>query len=147
MLQLLSQARTSARALNKLNFCRLHHSATGRFTTISPQGTPVTREIEVWLGDPGDAYVMFDPEISRAFQTGTILRSGGSLAKDQELSPLNFHHKTRHFSHGILAYITAALELTHTVQNRLLTLNSRYPKIFLNNRMPVAAPRLFMPME
>ncbi|TVY12689.1 hypothetical protein LARI1_G009024 [Lachnellula arida] len=93
-----SRARTPARAFNRVTFHRAHHSATGRFTTISPQGTPVTRHVEVWLGDPGDAYVMFDPEISRAFQAGTTLR-GGSLAQDQELSPLNFYHDTRHFSH------------------------------------------------
>lgn len=104
MLYLLPRARISARAFNKSTFYRAHHSATGRFITISPQGTPVTREIEVWLGDPGNAYVMFDPEISRAFQTGTILQGGSSLAQDQDLYPLNFHHDTRHFSHKSSPY-------------------------------------------
>lgn len=83
-------------------FSRAHHSATGRFITISSQGAPVTRDIEVWLGDPGSAYVMFDPEISRAFKTDeTILQGGCSLAQvDQDLYPLNFYHDTRHFSHS-----------------------------------------------
>jgi hypothetical protein len=43
---------------------------------------------------------MFDPEIGRAFKTGTILQGGYSLAQDQDLYPLNFYHDTRHFSHG-----------------------------------------------
>ena len=30
--------------------------------------------VQVWVGNPGNAYVRFDPEISRAFQTGTILK-------------------------------------------------------------------------
>lgn len=81
-------------------FSRAHHSATGRFITISSQGTPVTREIELSLGDPGSTYVTFDPEISRAFKAGAILQGGGSLAQDQDLYPLKFYHDTRHFSHG-----------------------------------------------
>ena len=81
-------------------FSRAHHSATARFIIISSQGTPVTREIEVWLGDASNSYVMFDPEISRVFKKGTMLQSGCSLAQDQDLYPLIFYHDTRHFSHG-----------------------------------------------
>jgi hypothetical protein len=81
-------------------FSRAHHSATGRFITIGSQGTPVTREIEIWLGDPGNSYVMFDPEIGRMFMAGTTLQGGCSLAQDPDLYPLTFYHDTRHFSHG-----------------------------------------------
>ncbi|KAH8589654.1 hypothetical protein B0O99DRAFT_692221 [Bisporella sp. PMI_857] len=92
------------RAFSKLTCYRAHHCATGRFITLSPQGTPVTREIEVWLGDPGNAYVMFDPEVSRALQTGTILQGSCSLAQDPELYPQKFYHDTRHFSHESSLY-------------------------------------------
>ncbi|TVY54664.1 hypothetical protein LCER1_G003651 [Lachnellula cervina] len=104
MSYLLPRARISARAFNRITLHRANHSATGRFITISPQGAPVTREIEVWLGDPGEAYIMFDPEISRAFQAGSMLQGGCSLAQDQELYPLNFYHDTRHFSHKSSPY-------------------------------------------
>jgi hypothetical protein len=147
MLYLLPRARISARAFNKLTFYRAHHNATGRFITISPQGILVNREVEVWLGDPGNAYVMFDPEKSRAFQTGTILQGGCSMAQDQELYPLNFHHDTRHFSHSIFVPMIATLEIIYIIQNRPLILDSRFPKIFRNNRMPTAAQQLSIPME
>ena len=101
MRYLFARVRFHPCGLNNLIFSRTHHSATGRFITISSHGTPVTREIEVWLGDPGTAYVMFDPQISLAFQTGTFLQGGCSLAQDQELYPLNFYHDTRHFSHSM----------------------------------------------
>ncbi|KAH6706340.1 hypothetical protein BKA61DRAFT_616283, partial [Leptodontidium sp. MPI-SDFR-AT-0119] len=66
---LIPRALISARTFIVPKFSRAHHSATARFTTTSPEGTPVTRDIEVWLGEPAQAYVMFDPEISKTFQT------------------------------------------------------------------------------
>lgn len=147
MLYLLPRERISARSFNKLSFHRTHYSATGRFITISPHGTPVAREIEIWLGDPGNAYVMLDPEISQAFQTETILQGSCSLAQDQQLFLLDFRHDTLHFSHSMFALMIVTLKLTIIVQNRRLILDSRYPKTFRNNQMPTAAQRLFMSME
>lgn len=102
MLCLLPRVRVPTQALRKLASHRAHHCATGKLTTISPQGTPIIRQIEVWLGDSGSTYVMFHPEISQAFKTGTILQGGCSLAQDPDLLPLNLYHDTRHFSHGML---------------------------------------------
>jgi len=93
-----------ARAFNRSSSYRYLHNATGKFTTISPQGTPTTREIELWVGDPGDSFVMFRPEIGRAFATGIMLQDGCSVAGDPDLYPLIFHHATRHFSHKALPY-------------------------------------------
>jgi len=104
MRYLFPRVRIHPHGLNNLIFSRTHHSATRRYITISPEGTPVTREIEVWLGNPGNTYVMFDPEISRAFQKGTFLQGGCSLVQDQELYPLNFYHDTRHFSYSMYGY-------------------------------------------
>ncbi|KAH9204280.1 hypothetical protein DL95DRAFT_418380 [Leptodontidium sp. 2 PMI_412] len=69
MRYLIPRALISARTFIVPKFSRAHHSATARFTTTSPEGTLVTRDIEVWLGEPAQAYVMFDPEISKTFQT------------------------------------------------------------------------------
>ena len=44
---------------------------------------------------------MFDPEISKAFQTSNIAPGGCSLKGDLELCRLNFHHDTQHFSLGM----------------------------------------------
>ncbi len=54
----------------------------------------------MWLGDPENTYVMFDSEISKAFQAENILQGGCSLGQDTEL---DFHHDTRHFSHSMFA--------------------------------------------
>ncbi|OBT47224.1 hypothetical protein VE00_03386 [Pseudogymnoascus sp. WSF 3629] len=71
---------------------------------MSPQGTPITRQIEVWLGDPRSAYVYFDPEFSQTFQTESTLQENGSTPQDPELLPLEFHHDTRHFARKSLPY-------------------------------------------
>jgi hypothetical protein len=90
---------------------RAIHTATAKLITISPGGTPATREVEVYLGDPEEAFVLFDPEISQAFKRRTILQGGRCLAHDQDLYPLNFYHDTRHFSHSKLTSLVIILEL------------------------------------
>ena len=72
---------------------------------------PVARPIEAWLGDQGNAYVMLDPEISQASQTGIMLQDGCSLSQDQELFLLIFNHETRHFSYSRFAPMIISLEL------------------------------------
>ena len=101
MFRILPQARVFARLLRKAATQRSHHSATARLVTMSPQGTPITRQIEVWLGDPRSAYVYFDPEFSQTFQTKSTLQENGSTPQDPELLPLEFHHDTRHFARSI----------------------------------------------
>ncbi|OBT64368.1 hypothetical protein VE03_05794 [Pseudogymnoascus sp. 23342-1-I1] len=74
---------------------------------MSPQGTPVSRQIEVWLGDEDDegaAYVMFDPEFSQAFQAERTLQGDGSTPDDPDLLPLEFHHDTQHFVYKSSSY-------------------------------------------
>jgi len=131
MLYLLPRARFPIRAFNKLAFHRAHHSATGKFITISPHATPVAREIEVWLGDLGNAYVMLGPEISQNFQTATMLQGGCSLAQDQELFPLTFHHGTRHFSHSMFAPMIVTPKL-----NIYYLDSSPYPRFEIPQDLP-----------
>jgi hypothetical protein len=113
MRHIIPQIRISTRAFKKppVTTYRAIHTATAKFITISPQGTPATREVEVYLGDPEEAFVLFDPEISKAFKRGTILQGGCSLAHDQDLYPLNFYHDTRHFSHSKFTSLVVIQEL------------------------------------
>jgi hypothetical protein len=107
------QARFIARALSRSSSYRYLHNGTGKFTTISPQGTPTTREIELWVGDPGESYVIFRPEIGRTFATSIMMQDGCFVAADPDLYPLDFHHATRHFSHSRSAVLRGIIELTH----------------------------------
>lgn len=68
---------------------------------MGPQGTPITRQIDVWLGDPGSAYVMSDPKFSQAFQAERALQGDRSNPQDPEFLPLEFHHDTRHFAQSM----------------------------------------------
>jgi hypothetical protein len=113
MRHIIPRIRIFTRALKKppVTTYRAMHTASAKFITISPQGTPATREIEVYLGDPGGAYVIFDIEIGQAFKRDSILQGGCSLGHDEELYPLKFHHDTRHFSHGTFTSLVNILEL------------------------------------
>ncbi|KFY73344.1 hypothetical protein V499_06560 [Pseudogymnoascus sp. VKM F-103] len=128
MFRILPQARVSTQLFRKAVNQRPHHTATARLITMSPQGTPITRQIKIWLGDLGSAYVMFDPEFSQAFQTDSTLQGGDSTTQDPELIPLEFHHDTRHFARKSSPY--PRLEI---------------PQDLLGDQMPRAtAQRLFI---
>jgi hypothetical protein len=101
MFRVLPQARVFTRSFGKATIQRSHHTATAQLITMSPQGTPITRQIDVWLGDRGSAYVYFDPEFSQPFQADRALQCDGSTPQDPGLIPLEFHHDTRHFAHSM----------------------------------------------
>ena len=135
MRYLIPRARVSTGALRQSSSYLALHSATGKLTTISHQEAPTTREIEIWLGDPGESYAMFEPKLSRSFQTGIILQGGCSLAQDYELYLLTFRHATRHFSYSMFADKVGNLELICIIQSCSPIRDLRYPKIFRDNRM------------
>jgi len=58
----------------------------------------VSKKINAWLGDPGQAYVMISRETSRT------LTGPRSLSEDPTEYPLVFHHDTRHFDRERSSY-------------------------------------------
>lgn len=91
---------------------RAHHAATGKFTKEGPDGTPVTEEVSMYIGDPGSAYVTIPTEVGDALRAGAMKASalkaaGSSLAdgsstpsKHPDRHPLLFFHDTQHFASG-----------------------------------------------
>lgn len=70
---------------------RCYHDA--KVILFDPSG-PITKDIDIKIGNPFEAYVMFLPEI------GSIL--AGSPLPDGREVPLTFFHRTKHFARGNL---------------------------------------------
>lgn len=86
-----SRVRIAARAFNYMSLNRGHHSATAKWITLTPEGSEIRREMEVFLGGPSNTYVALDPEISRAYRT-----AAGMEVEFTEAG-IGFHHPTRQF--------------------------------------------------
>ncbi|KAF1974044.1 hypothetical protein BU23DRAFT_579991 [Bimuria novae-zelandiae CBS 107.79] len=47
---------------------RALHNATAEFTELGPEGTLVTKDVSIRIGDPGEAYVCIPTEVGYALQ-------------------------------------------------------------------------------
>ena len=75
---------------------RAIHEATAEFTKAGPDGTLVTEQVSLDIGNPGEAYVLIPPEI------GYALQASGPPALNQrpDRLTLRFFHDTQHFALG-----------------------------------------------
>lgn len=73
---------------------RQYHDAKAVLISLSPDGGPVSRQIDIKIGDANESYVMVSPEI------GATL-AGSPLSSDMAVEvPLLYFPKSKHFSRG-----------------------------------------------
>jgi hypothetical protein len=72
------------------------HNATGEFTKLGPEGKPVTNEISIAVGDPGEAYICIPTEVGYALQAS----SSSAPPKRPDRLALSYFHDTQHFAFG-----------------------------------------------
>ncbi|KAF2864669.1 hypothetical protein BDV95DRAFT_508914 [Massariosphaeria phaeospora] len=78
---------------------RAFHAATAEFTNLGPEGTFVTKEVSIRVGDPGEAYVVIPTEVGYALQAGSCLTTRSSaLPNRPDRFPLSYFHDTQHFA-------------------------------------------------
>lgn len=80
---------------------RACHTATAEFTNLWPDGTLVTKEVSIQVGNPGEAYVLIPTEIGYALQAGSYpSNSSSTLPKRPDRFALSYFHDTQHFALG-----------------------------------------------
>ncbi|KAL2753227.1 hypothetical protein ACRALDRAFT_2043685 [Sodiomyces alcalophilus JCM 7366] len=100
----LQRAGLKRRAISRNFWCRSFHEAKARFTTIDPKGLPVSYETEIRVGEPHEAFVYVEPEIGNAIKSSIIQQTGMDLTRDLERLPLEFNHKSYHFTYKTLPF-------------------------------------------
>ena len=90
--------------------------ATGEFTYLGPEGTLVTKEISIRVGDPGEAYVCVPTEVGYALQASSYLtKNSSALPKRPDRLALSYFHDTQHFALGKVppvSYLVIAANIT-----------------------------------
>ena len=81
-------------------FAQPFHSGKGSLVDLGPDGKPATKEVNLWHGDPGEAYVIIPMDIGRELQKGEVLANGISLKQNSETHPLLFFHTSRTFANS-----------------------------------------------
>lgn len=68
---------------------------------LGSDGTIVTKEVFIAMGDPGDAFVLIPAEIGFAIRGGSYLTNGSiSHSKRPDELALTYSHDTQHFALG-----------------------------------------------
>ncbi|KAG6037112.1 hypothetical protein E4U41_005324 [Claviceps citrina] len=92
---------------------RALHGAAAEFITLDAKGSLDKRKLDIFIGEPHQAFILLDREAGFALgsairqQTGAI-RAGP--ASHPEKMPLAFHHDTLHFAHAAVPYPRVAIE-------------------------------------
>jgi hypothetical protein len=92
---------------------RAFHNAIAEFTRLGPNGTLVTNEVSIRVGDSGEAYVCIPTEVGYALQAGSCLvHDSSALPKRPDRLTLSYFHDTQHFAlsnhHTVLCLDVAA---------------------------------------
>jgi hypothetical protein len=79
------------------------HDAKANFITFDTRGSLITENIDTFIGEPHQAYIIFDKDVGFAMKSGISKQIGTCLASDPEKIPVIFFHETLHFAHGRLS--------------------------------------------
>ena len=111
MQYLASSVRTSIRTIRSAPLRRTFSLKSAEFITLSAQGSLASRNVDVWLGEPHEAYVLLPTDIGNAMRAGCAWQDGLCLVADPQTCALTFYHDTQHFAHGELLVAESAIRL------------------------------------
>ncbi|KAK2746005.1 hypothetical protein FQN55_005827 [Onygenales sp. PD_40] len=87
---------------------RYLHQVTGTFINPDAKGCPVSTKVPIVVGDPGEAYVLIETDIGRAFHAASLrhAESTASLSSQalEDTCKVTFFHDSQHFGFGPSTY-------------------------------------------
>ncbi|QLI74756.1 uncharacterized protein G6M90_00g113650 [Metarhizium brunneum] len=99
-LQFTSLRTLSLRGSRDFQIRRTFHDAKADFIAFDLRGSLTTQKLDIFIGEPHEAYIIFNKDIGLAMKSGISNQTGICLASDSEKIALTFSHDTLHFTHG-----------------------------------------------
>jgi hypothetical protein len=136
-LMLLKHLTRHARPIGLASKARRYHDAKATLFNPDPGAGPVTKEVDIKISDPDEAYVTFSPEI------GGVLASRPLLDGATIEVPLTFFHQTKHFARGNYALLLLCTPFLICLEDlRLNVLASNFLWIFRAQRLRIRVQQL-----
>ncbi|KAL4738984.1 hypothetical protein BDV11DRAFT_126692 [Aspergillus similis] len=82
---------------------RCFHRVTTDFINYDARGDLVVRKVPIIIGNPGEAYILIDPEVGSALRAASPFASA-SASRAEDRCKLMFFHDSRHFGFGSSSY-------------------------------------------
>lgn len=90
----------AVRAASRPVECRAFHKAKADLTSLDKNGLPSTERIDIFIGDPGESYIIFDKSVGATMAAAVRPQASPSL----EQVPLTFFHESRCFATQAASY-------------------------------------------
>lgn len=124
-------SRIAVRRPGDVIITRAFHEGTGDFTTLAPDGTHSTKVISVYVGDPGESYVMIPTEIGDALRAAT---STATSTPHPDRLPLTYFYDTKHFAAG--KYLPSATWCLAMADSLGPDSSPSSPRLFIPQQLP-----------
>lgn len=89
-------------ALEALVQREFFHRVTTDFINYDARGNLVVRKVPIFIGNPGEAYILIDPGVGSALRAASPSTSA-SASRAEDRCKLTFFHDSRHFGFGKLS--------------------------------------------
>ncbi|KAK2593513.1 hypothetical protein QQS21_008779 [Conoideocrella luteorostrata] len=96
---------------------RALHEAKAKLVTFDTKGSLKTQILDIFIGEPHEAFVIFHKEVGLALKSAITKQTGICLSSDPEKFPLTFYHETLHFAHATVPYPRIVIEQDLPRQN------------------------------
>ncbi|KID59688.1 hypothetical protein MAN_10494, partial [Metarhizium hybridum] len=113
----LSLRTLSLRGSRHFQIRRAFHDAKADFITFDSRGSLTTQKLDIFIGEPHEAYIIFNKDVGLAMKSGISIQTGICLASDSEKIALTFFHDTLHFAHAAVPYPRMVIERNLPRQN------------------------------
>ncbi|PWY81549.1 hypothetical protein BO94DRAFT_145057 [Aspergillus sclerotioniger CBS 115572] len=99
------RASTALYRTRRIPSARYFHRVTADFSNYDLKGNLITEKVPVIVGNPGETYVLIDPEVGSALRAAASqLQVSAPAASIQERYKLTFFHDSRHFGFESSSY-------------------------------------------
>lgn len=92
-------AASNPRIVRRPRFSRALHSAKASLATLDSTGSPTTRQIDIFIGDPGESYIIFERDVGATMATAAALAPQANM--ESATVPLSFFHESRCFANSM----------------------------------------------
>lgn len=112
---------------------RYFHRVTTDFITSDASGNLATTKVPVFIGNPGETYVLIGTGVGTALCAASPFTST-SAASAEDRCKLTFFHDSQHFGFGLMPFCP----IFRAIINSFLSLleSPSYPRLYVPSQMP-----------
>ena len=128
----------SPRRLDAFRFrqCRYNHAMSAEFISIRQNGIPSAQDVQIFMGEASDAYVMIPKDVGNAFLRAASAADASSIRATPERLSLIFYHDSRTFSPSERSILPVHHQIAVEANRNPYLASTPLPRLVLPQNLP-----------